>query len=124
MVKKTQEKIQILLKPSVVDKRSATTIQSNEANQSVVQPKNQSNAGEHSAHHLKEISSKEVSDEEKPKKGFKDGEEVLYYDIKQQEHLDAKIVRRVSYGEYAIRVGQNKRTLLRKAFFLQKKNEM
>lgn len=54
------------------------------------------------------------------KEEFEDGEVVDYYDINAKHCVEAVIVGRITYGQYAIRV--DKRTLLRKAFFLSKKS--
>lgn len=55
------------------------------------------------------------------KEEFEDGEAVDYYDIHEKRNVDAVIVRRITFGQYAIRV--NNRVFIRKAFFLTKKSD-
>lgn len=50
---------------------------------------------------------------------FDVGEKVKCYDIKLKQPVDAEVVKRVTYGQYAVTIGN--RTVLRKAIFLSKK---
>lgn len=79
---------------------------------------------ETSSNLLKENESKAKSRKQPSKSGqmeeFDEGEIVDYYDIHSKHCVNAVIVRRITFGQYAIRV--NNRVLLRKAFFLTKKS--
>lgn len=57
------------------------------------------------------------------KESFEKDEKVLCFDIKLQKNVEAVIVNRVTYSQYAVRIGKNPRAILRNAFFLTKQNK-
>lgn len=52
---------------------------------------------------------------------FEVGDKVTCYDIHLKQNIDAVVVNRVTYGQYAIRTENNNRVVLRRSIFLSKK---
>lgn len=69
----------------------------------------------------KKIKNREGKKNENVVNHFEVGDKVTCYDIHLKQTVDAVVVKRVTYGNYAIQIGNSNRVVLRRAIFLSKK---